>query len=79
MTTRKKAAATGGEQIFVASQSGSADVDGETMVFVRGVTRVREGHALLAAVPDYFVPVDEEIHYDVERATAAPGEKRGEE
>lgn len=65
------------DDVFVATESGSCEVKGETFVFVRNVTRVRAGHPLLKAVPDYFRPVEERIHYDVEAATAAPGEKRG--
>lgn len=63
--------------VFVATESGSCDIGGQIHVFVRNVTRVRAGHPLLRAVPDYFRPLDELIHYDVEQATAAPGEKRG--
>jgi hypothetical protein len=39
---------------------------------------VREGHELLKAMPDHFVPADDVVRFDVEQATAAPGEKRGE-
>lgn len=63
--------------IFVAIESGSCEVKGETYVFVRGQTRIRAGHPLLKAVPDYFKPVEENVHYDVEAAVAAPGQKRG--
>lgn len=65
------------DQVYVARESGAANVDGEDLVFVKGVTRVRGGHPLLKAVPDYFEPVDEAVHYEVEQATKAPGEKRG--
>jgi hypothetical protein len=63
-------------EVYIATQSGASDVDGETYVFTKGSTRVRAGHPLLRAVPDYFEPVDDHIHYDVEQATRAPGEKR---
>ena len=64
------------DHVYIATESGSAEVDGETYIFTRGQTRVREGHPLLDAVRDYFEPVGDHIHYDVEQATAAPGEKR---
>lgn len=64
--------------VYIATQSGVAEIDGETCVFVRGKTRVRAGHALLLAVPDYFEPAGEHVHYDVEDASAEPGKKRGE-
>jgi len=63
-------------RVFVATQSfvtQDADV-------TAGVTRIREGHPLLKRYPDWFAPVeDQHVHYDVETATAAPGELRGEE
>jgi hypothetical protein len=41
----------------------------------RGVTRVREGHPLLKAYPDWFAPVDEiPAHY--ETAASSPGAPR---
>lgn len=65
--------------VFIAITSGSAEnaKTGESAVFVRGRTRVRQGHWLLKQVPDAFEAVEEHVHYDVEAATAAPGVKRG--
>jgi hypothetical protein len=63
--------------IYIAKESGSCEIDGQPHIFVKGVTRVRAGHQLLKACPDYFEPADKEIHYDLEQATAGPGEKRG--
>lgn len=63
-------------EVFVATMSGTCEIHGEPHVFIKGVTRVRAGHGLLKAVPDYFEPVDEAVHYDVEKATAEPGEQR---
>lgn len=69
--------------IYVAKESGSADVKGETYVFHKGITRVRAGHPLLKANPQYFEPIEFHVTYeygkghDVEQATAAPGEQRG--
>lgn len=65
------------EQILIATTSGVwVDADGVEYPYFRGITRVRAVHPLARAVPDAFKPVD--VHYDVEQATAAPGEKRGE-
>lgn len=70
----RKAAASGGT--FIAVQSGVCEIEGEPFVFVKGSTLVREGHPLLAAVPDYFEPVTDHLHHDIEATSAAPGEKR---
>lgn len=45
-------------------------------VFEAGITRVREGHPILDGKEHLFEEL--EVHYEVERATANPGEKRGE-
>lgn len=64
-------------RVFIATDSGSAQApDGETFVFVRGVTRVREGHRLLKVAGHYFEPISDHVQYEVEQATKAPGEKR---
>lgn len=60
--------------IFIATDSFVTRIGGETYRVVKDATRVREGHALLDASPQNFKPLD--IHYDVERATKAPGEKK---
>ena len=62
--------------IYVAIESGSAEVEGKPFTFIRGVTRIRYGHPALRQIGQFFKPVEENVHYDVERATAAPGEKR---
>jgi len=62
--------------IYVAIESGSAEVEGRPFTFIRGVTRIRYGHPALRQIGQFFKPVEENVHYDVERATAAPGEKR---
>jgi hypothetical protein len=65
------------EEVYIATQSGVAEIKGEPLVFTKGVTRVRHGHPLLKAIPEAFEPVNDHVHYEVEKATAAPGEKRG--
>lgn len=72
MATRKAAEA----DIYVANSSGFIRVDGVVHRYIKGQTRVRAGHPLLRAAPKRFSPL--EVTYDVEAATAAPGEKRGE-
>ena len=66
-------------KIYVAKSSGVAEIDGNGYPFVKGVTRVREGHALLkiAGADELFEVVEGTVHYEVEEATANPGEKRG--
>ena len=66
-----------GSAIYVAKESFACDVDGENYQFHKGRTRVRASHPAVKANPDYFEPVELEVHYDVEQATAAPGERRG--
>jgi hypothetical protein len=65
------------QDIFVANMSFATEVDGVPVTVLQGKTRVRAGHELLKANPQYFDPVDQGVHYDVEQTTAAPGEKRG--
>lgn len=62
--------------IYVAKRSFHVELDGER-IFVTQGERVRAGHQLLARYADAFEPVDTTVHYDVEQATAAPGERRG--
>ncbi len=64
-------------ETLVATTSGSARVKNEDYSFVEGVTRIRSDHPLAKAHPDFFTPAEDNRHYDVEEATAAPTEKRG--
>lgn len=65
-------------KIFVITQTGAAEIDGQRYTFYAGVTRVREGHPLLKSLaPDFYKEVDETVHYEWETATQAPGEQRG--
>jgi hypothetical protein len=69
--------------VFVANTSFSAQrkakkkADREVLQVHAGATRVRKGHWLLDQCPKLFDPVDDGVTYEVEQATAAPGEKRG--
>lgn len=62
------------DDMMVATDTGSVFVDGETKDFKRGVTRARRGSPIVKAIPGLWKPI--EAHYDIERATAAPGERR---
>ena len=61
--------------VYVARSSGVIKIDGETYRYNAGQTRVRVGHPLLRVIPDKFAPM--KVDYEVEQATAAPGERRG--
>lgn len=63
-----------GDRIYIATESFATEIDGQPVSVVAGMTRVREGHPLLAGREHLFQPL--EIHFEVEQATAAPGEKR---
>jgi hypothetical protein len=60
--------------ILVATETFSCDIDGAPFVVKRDVTRVRADNELYERYPQCFKPVDES--YEVEQATAAPGERR---
>jgi len=65
---------------YIATTSGSASIDGKEYDFNMGITRVAADHPLVKACPLYFEPIDDgsrAVVPDVEQATAAPGERRG--
>src|SRR5687767_1830962 len=63
--------------VMVATESGSAEIDGVPHTFVRGVTRVARNHPLATIHPQWFQEAEQGLTYEVEQTTAAPGEKRG--
>lgn len=65
-------------RIFVARSSFSATIDGTDYTVHKDLTRVREGHPLLDGDRAQFFEVMV-VDYDIEQATAAPGERRGEQ
>jgi hypothetical protein len=65
-------------EIYVARHGFACSLDGEEVRVAEG-ERVRYGHPLLRSHADMFKPVDEDVKYDVEQATAAPGERRGDQ
>lgn len=50
--------------------------DGVTVV--RAGSLIREGHPWLRQFPSLFKEAEPQFDWDVEQATAAPGERRGE-
>jgi hypothetical protein len=64
-------------EIYIAKHGFACEIDGVPM-FINPGERVRKGHELLERCGEYFEPADTHVKYDVEQATAAPGEKRGE-
>lgn len=63
--------------IFIARETFTTEINGLPETIIAGKTRVREGHPLLKRNPDYFERLDDStVHFDVEQATKAPGEKR---
>jgi hypothetical protein len=60
--------------VYVCKESGAFEYGGDMVVVNKGVTRVRKGHPILDLYPELFEEIT--VHYDVERATAEPGEKR---
>lgn len=51
--------------------------DGDNVVTVYKGQRIREGHAYLKGREAFFREPTNDVMYDVEAASAAPGEKRG--
>lgn len=62
--------------IYIARETFICEIDGVQYNVARG-ERVRAGHRLLDQQRERFDPVDDTVTYEVEQATAAPGEKRG--
>lgn len=64
------------DPVLIAIESFSTEINGHPEAIIKGVTRVRASHPLARQNPEYFKPVDDHVHFDVEQATKAPGEKR---
>jgi hypothetical protein len=62
--------------MLVAKESFATNWEGQDRSFVAGMTRVRDGHPILKGIEHLFEPV--RAHYEIEQATDAPGERRGE-
>ena len=68
-------AVTRGKKRWIATDSGAVEVDGETRIFVKDKTLVRDDDPMLKQIPHCFEPLDGP-DAEVEQATAAPGERR---
>jgi hypothetical protein len=64
-----------GNRVFVATETGSTEIDGELYSFHRGLTRVVEGHPLLKQCGGLFAPAEEHVTYSPEQATESPRSK----
>jgi hypothetical protein len=65
------------DSVWVATETFACEIDGVGVVVHAGETRVREGHPMLDTYRTSFKLADQGVHFEVEQATAAPGEKRG--
>jgi len=63
--------------VLVARESFSTTINGTKYNIVKGKHRVRAGHPLAVQNPQFFEAVADEVDFDIEQATKAPGEKRG--
>jgi hypothetical protein len=73
MTAATKTPPSVGRNVFVPKDGFTANIDGGDVTFTK-YTYVREGHWILDKYPELFEPV--RVQYDVEQATAGPGERR---
>lgn len=73
-----KAKAAEGGRMMVAKEPFTMNYEGSPHTFTPDGPFVREGHAILRGVEHLFKAKDAHPTYEVESATAAPGEKRGE-
>ena len=63
-------------KVYVANQTIHVQTKTGVVTIYKG-QRVREGHEYLKGREEFFTAPDSDVMYDVEAATAAPGEKRG--
>jgi hypothetical protein len=64
-------------KVYVAKETIHVQTKTGVVTIYKG-ERVREGHEYMRGREDSFMLPDNEVMYDVEQATKAPGEKRGE-
>ena len=63
-------------KVYVANETIHVQTKTGVVTIYKG-QRVREGHEYLKGREQFFSSPDADVMYDVEAATAAPGEKRG--
>lgn len=61
--------------IYIARATFTTMLDGREVTIRAGIDRVRAGHPLLKGRESMFEPLT--VQYDIEQASAAPGERRG--
>lgn len=67
--------------IFIATESFSTVIADEPYAVRKDKTTVREGHPLVKLNPDYFKPIEEDVHFDLDdrgkpSGTSAPKEPK---
>ena len=62
--------------LYQAKESFGIQLEGE-QITVQAGDLVRSGHPILKQAPDLFEPAGGYVRFEVEKATKAPGEKRG--
>lgn len=62
--------------VLVAKESFTTTIDGILYSVNKGQTRVVADHPLARQNPEYFEEPKNDVTYDIEQATKAPGEKR---
>lgn len=67
------------DRVFVANETYATDIEGKPYMIRKGIDRVMGGHPLVKQNPEYWDPAGDRLTYEVERATAEPGEKRGQQ
>lgn len=65
------------DDILVAKETFTVHHDGVDIVVHKGRSRARAGHPIVQGREELWEPIDTSVHFDIEKATAAPGEKRG--
>lgn len=63
-------------QVLEATEGFVCEINGERYIVNAGMTRIDASHELAAHYPQHFRPVEEGLSYQVEAATANPGETR---
>ncbi len=69
---------TSGPLRYRAKHAFGVRYEGEQLTIPEGEI-VRAGHPLLKGLEEHFEPVESFGRFDVEQATAAPGERRGQQ
>ena len=64
---------TNPQDVLICSATAVVNVDGQEILIKEGVTRARRGSRIVELWPTHWKPID--VHFDVEQATAAPGER----